>query len=250
MSIKSLLLALAFSGLTLPLTHAVAAVVNPADHYPLTTCVVSGDKLDDPVRYVYQQSGKPDRVVYFCCKDCIKDFQKDPAKYLAKIDAAAAGHPMTAGLKTMGSGKAMSCAMGADGGSCPMGAGMSGAAAAQCAAGGSLVQKYVPIADALAADDLAQAKTAAAALAQEASVAGVTKLGDSAKAIANATSLKAARDSLKQLSAAIEPMAHGMKGYVVMHCPMVDADWIQTSADVRNPYFGKEMLGCGEPKAD
>jgi len=60
--------------------------------YPLKTCVVSGDKLDemgDTVRYTYKQAGKPDRVVFFCCKDCVKDFEKDPAKYVAKLDAAA-----------------------------------------------------------------------------------------------------------------------------------------------------------------
>jgi hypothetical protein len=63
--------------------------------YPLTTCVVSGDKLEDgemgpPVNYVYKEEGKPDRLVRFCCKGCIKDFKKDPAKYLKMIDDAAA----------------------------------------------------------------------------------------------------------------------------------------------------------------
>jgi hypothetical protein len=61
--------------------------------YPLTTCVVSGDALGEmghPVDYVYQEAGKPDRLVRFCCKDCIKDFKKDPAKYLKKLDEAEA----------------------------------------------------------------------------------------------------------------------------------------------------------------
>jgi hypothetical protein len=62
--------------------------------YPLTTCSVSGDKLGgdmgDPVDFVYQQAGKPDRLIRFCCKDCIDDFTKEPAKYLQKIDEAAA----------------------------------------------------------------------------------------------------------------------------------------------------------------
>lgn len=68
--------------------------------YPLTTCVVSGDELKEgsmggPIDYIHKQTGKPDRLVRFCCKDCIKDFKKDPAKYLKKIDdaaAAKAGH--------------------------------------------------------------------------------------------------------------------------------------------------------------
>lgn len=63
--------------------------------YPLDTCVVSGDELKPgemgpPIDYVYKQEGKPDRLVRFCCKNCIKDFKKDPAKYLKKIDDAAA----------------------------------------------------------------------------------------------------------------------------------------------------------------
>ena len=63
--------------------------------YPLTTCVVSGDKLEDntmggPVDYFYKEAGKPDRLVRFCCKDCVKDFEKEPAKFLKQIDEAAA----------------------------------------------------------------------------------------------------------------------------------------------------------------
>jgi hypothetical protein len=62
--------------------------------YPLTTCVVSDDKLGGSmgkaIEYTYKQAGKPDRLVMFCCKDCIADFEKEPAKYLAKLDAAAA----------------------------------------------------------------------------------------------------------------------------------------------------------------
>jgi len=63
--------------------------------YPLTTCVVSGDKLEGgdmggPVDYTYQQAGQPDRLVRFCCKDCIKDFEKEPAKFIKKLDEAAA----------------------------------------------------------------------------------------------------------------------------------------------------------------
>jgi hypothetical protein len=62
--------------------------------YPLDTCSVSGDKFEggpmgQPKDYVYSQPGKPDRLIRFCCNDCVKDFKKDPAKYLEKIDAAA-----------------------------------------------------------------------------------------------------------------------------------------------------------------
>jgi hypothetical protein len=61
--------------------------------YPLDTCVVSGEKLEGdmggPIDYIHKEAGKPDRLVRFCCKSCVKDFKKDPAKYLKKIDDAA-----------------------------------------------------------------------------------------------------------------------------------------------------------------
>ena len=54
--------------------------------YPLSTCVVSGDKLGvmgAPV--IVQHDGTE---VRFCCKDCVKDFDKDPEKYLKRLHAA------------------------------------------------------------------------------------------------------------------------------------------------------------------
>lgn len=35
----------------------------------------------------------------------------------------------------------------------------------------------------------------------------------------------------------------------VFHCPMSKGDWIQTSKETRNPYYGFQMLNCGELKA-
>ena len=62
--------------------------------YPLKTCVVDGEELGggmgETVDYIYKQEGRPDRLVRFSCSGCIKDFNKDPAKYLKKIDEAAA----------------------------------------------------------------------------------------------------------------------------------------------------------------
>lgn len=62
--------------------------------YPLTTCVVSKEKLEhtdmgDPVDYLYtpKKDGKETaRLVRFCCPGCIKKFNKDPEKYLKDID--------------------------------------------------------------------------------------------------------------------------------------------------------------------
>ena len=56
-----------------------------AKQYPLTTCPVSGEKVGEmgpPVSIDYQ--GKK---VAFCCDTCIAKFQKEPAKYIAKLPA-------------------------------------------------------------------------------------------------------------------------------------------------------------------
>ncbi|PTX98461.1 hypothetical protein [Opitutus sp. ER46] len=61
--------------------------------YPLHTCVVSDEKLGSMGKadeYIYRVEGQPDRLVVFCCSGCEEDFMKEPAKYLAKIDAAKA----------------------------------------------------------------------------------------------------------------------------------------------------------------
>ena len=87
---KPFLTALLLLGLTTAGLHAAEKTAAP---YPLTTCLVSGEGLNDmgaPIDYVYKQEGKPDRPVKFCCKQCIGKFKKDPAKYLSKLDAAEA----------------------------------------------------------------------------------------------------------------------------------------------------------------
>jgi len=62
--------------------------------YPLKTCVVSdeeiGGDMGEGIDYIHKQDGQPNRLVRFCCKDCINDFKKKPAKYLKLIDEAAA----------------------------------------------------------------------------------------------------------------------------------------------------------------
>lgn len=74
------LTALSLILLALPGTRAEEAKAE----YPITTCIVSGEPLGehgDPV--IYKHEG---REIRFCCKDCIKDFNKDPARYLRNLD--------------------------------------------------------------------------------------------------------------------------------------------------------------------
>jgi len=51
--------------------------------YPLKVCLVTGEELGSmgkPIVKVYDE-----QKIIFCCKSCIKKFEADPAKYLAKL---------------------------------------------------------------------------------------------------------------------------------------------------------------------
>ncbi|MDE1171757.1 MAG: hypothetical protein PW734_11215 [Verrucomicrobium sp.] len=66
--------------------------------YPLTTCPVSGEKLDGDmgpaIDYLYTAKGtdgkETTRLVRFCCPSCLRKFKKDPAPTLKVLDDAAA----------------------------------------------------------------------------------------------------------------------------------------------------------------
>jgi hypothetical protein len=95
---------------------------------------------------------------------------------------------------------------------------------------------YGKIHTALAADDLASAKSAG------------RELGDEGSGIAKAGTLKDARAAFEKLSEKAKQLAAGQAGYYVVHCPMLQKDWVQTSEKIANPYYGKEMATCGEIK--
>ena len=57
-----------------------------AGTYPLTTCIVSGEKLGEMGEpYVFTYNGTE---IQLCCDRCKAKFEKDPAKYLAKLPTA------------------------------------------------------------------------------------------------------------------------------------------------------------------
>ena len=72
---------------TSPLLFAAEKKAKAPKPYPMEVCVVSDEKLGgmgEP--FVFEHEG---REVKLCCKSCKKDFDKEPAKFTAKIDAAA-----------------------------------------------------------------------------------------------------------------------------------------------------------------
>jgi len=64
-------------------TFAIAESSTPKGvpkDYPLTKCPVSDDLLGEHGKVV--KATTPDGTdVYLCCRDCMKDFNKDPEKY-------------------------------------------------------------------------------------------------------------------------------------------------------------------------
>jgi hypothetical protein len=95
---------------------------------------------------------------------------------------------------------------------------------------------YEKVHIALAADDLATAKSAA------------KELGGEGADISKAASLKDARASFEKLSSRAKTLVAGQTGFYLVHCPMLNKDWVQTSDKIANPYGGKEMATCGEIK--
>ena len=68
-------------------TNAPSGGTNsPVKPYPLKYCLVSGEKIGE--------MGKPvvtnymGQEIKFCCPDCVKDFNKNPDKFLKKLAEA------------------------------------------------------------------------------------------------------------------------------------------------------------------
>lgn len=90
-------LALATAGILL----AAGARADAPGPYPLKTCVVSGEKLGEMgPPHVFTYRG---REIRLCCKGCAKDFEREPAKFMKKIEAAE--RPATPGAGNDASGR-------------------------------------------------------------------------------------------------------------------------------------------------
>jgi hypothetical protein len=112
-----------------------------------------------------------------------------------------------------------------------------------------ILSAYEPVRAALAGDDLKQAKTAAAELSKKATASQIDIMVKASDELAKSDSIEKARAAFKTISNEAVKIAKDKKGYFVLTCSMVNADWVQTSTKVENPYYGKQMLTCGEVKS-
>ncbi len=118
----------------------------------------------------------------------------------------------------------------------------------------AVFEHYEKLTEALVKGDAAAAKISAAAIETGAPAADPSgKLGESAKAIGAASDIKAQRDAYSVLNHTFIQLAKtsGVSGgeLYVEFCPMAldnkGAQWLSRSKEIRNPYFGDEMLNCG-----
>jgi hypothetical protein len=66
---------------------AATSAASAAKPYPLTVCVVSGEKLGSMGEpHVFGHEGQQ---IKLCCDGCLKDFKKDAANHRKKLAAAA-----------------------------------------------------------------------------------------------------------------------------------------------------------------
>jgi Cu(I)/Ag(I) efflux system membrane fusion protein len=78
-------------------------------------------------------------------------------------------------------------------------------------------------------------------------------LNESLKMMKENNDLKSLRTSFVLLSSEMISLAKTFRAnsetLFIQHCPMANNDkgasWISTQNEVRNPYFGAKMLGCG-----
>ncbi len=79
--------ALVTSGLAFAAESGKAGDAKNAKPYTLKTCIVSGEKLggDMGKPYAFAYQGQEFKL---CCKGCLKDFNKEPAKYVKKLAEA------------------------------------------------------------------------------------------------------------------------------------------------------------------
>ncbi|GAB3834478.1 hypothetical protein GCM10028895_54810 [Pontibacter rugosus] len=132
----------------------------------------------------------------------------------------------------------------------------------------SVIDSYLKLKDNLVASDAQKAQEDAKAVLATADKVDVSalqgeqkafaeeKLGEvkqSASKIAEATDLAAQRGQLELLSEATFALtkAFGASDQTLyyQHCPMANNDqgayWLSSNQEIRNPYFGEQMLKCG-----
>lgn len=119
-----------------------------------------------------------------------------------------------------------------------------------------LLDGYLAAQTALAGDDTTGVTDAAKRMEQAADAlvgtdeALAASVKTQAQALGAAKDLAAARAAFKPLSSSVVDFVQkhyeGSRSLGIYRCTMAGGRWVQEGAETRNPYYGSEMLTCGE----
>jgi hypothetical protein len=123
----------------------------------------------------------------------------------------------------------------------------------------NIYAQYIRLKDALVKSDTASAGKAATDLSAALNVIkGCESSTTTAREIGSSNDIKEQRLKFLKLSSDIIPMVKNTKltsgSIFVLYCPMANQGnggyWLSSSKEVQNPYYGDEMLDCGEVKEE
>ncbi|WP_256013493.1 DUF3347 domain-containing protein [Desertivirga xinjiangensis] len=117
---------------------------------------------------------------------------------------------------------------------------------------------YIHVKNALVNSDAKEAQQGAAALQTALTDAGSSQGADIAGKIASEAKIDVQRTEFSLLTAEVEKTVKASKlssGKIFkQYCPMAHggdgAYWLASESDIKNPYYGDEMLECGEVKEE
>ena len=110
-----------------------------------------------------------------------------------------------------------------------------------------LFKDYLQVQSLLAQDTFAGVTEAAKKLTTDATTLKESALAKDSEQLSKSKDIDEARDHFAKVSARIIPIAKKAKSKdrEIVYCPMKKARWVQAKGDIKNPYYGKEMLECG-----
>ena len=119
----------------------------------------------------------------------------------------------------------------------------------------ALVDPYLRVQVALAADQFEGVTTEAQAMEKAAAALGNDgeAIVTAARKLAAAKDIAGARTAFGEVSSALEVYAQKTKsgfgpGVRLAYCPMANKSWLTKDKTIRNPYYGAAMLTCGNFK--
>jgi hypothetical protein len=120
----------------------------------------------------------------------------------------------------------------------------------------AMAEHYEPIWQALSGDTLDGVADHARAIAELAETGdhpadareAVPEIVEHAERLAQAGDIDAAREAFGELTKPLVRYrkAVGAERLEVAYCPMAKKAWLQPEGDLANPYYGSEMLRCGD----